>query len=77
MRLIDADKLKLQFLSNVKQYDSFNIQLAIDKQDTEDAKMVCHGKWLMIGNNILCNICNSSNVARTDFCPNCGADMRG
>ena len=75
MRLIDADKLQLQFLSNVQEYNSLNVRLTIERQPTEDAKMISHGKWIMIGSSILCSICNCSNGYRSDFCPNCGATM--
>lgn len=37
-----------------------------------------HGKWLEDSGNIACSHCHTIWLyRRTDFCPNCGADMRG
>ena len=40
------------------------------------------GKWLFNGfcfstTQYKCNQCKCSELEKTDFCPNCGADMRG
>ena len=37
-----------------------------------------HGKWLEDSGNIACSQCHTIWLyRRTDYCPNCGADMRG
>ena len=51
----------------------------------EDLRPVVRGKWIKYEDTSLvyCNVCNHMNGStmfmenRRDFCPNCGADMRG
>lgn len=91
-RLIDADALKENIRKNyvictVGHYfdelfqDFYN---AIDEQPTIEAKPVRHGKWIgyagTIGNE--CSVCGKwidvlQGTAEMNYCPNCGADMRG
>lgn len=40
------------------------------------------GEWTRIdyrpfGHDYICGICNKSSAESSDFCPHCGADMRG
>lgn len=36
------------------------------------------GKWMNVLEDIYhCNLCKKSHCFKTNFCPNCGADMRG
>ena len=57
----------------------------IDEQPTVEAKEVVHGKWIKrVKNNggyvasITCSACGYSHSRVTyNFCPECGADMRG
>ncbi len=64
----------------------------VDAASTVDAKPVVHGRWFMRGGIFRCSECDSkallkidSNVGgcreythiRSNYCPNCGADMRG
>lgn len=55
-----------------------------------DVRPVVRGKWIDMGDFISCSSCNATHLkefesdygkamrldARTNFCPNCGADMR-
>ena len=54
---------------------------AIAKQPTVKAKPVVHGKWKTEFTAFLavyrCSECNCATaLGQTNFCPNCGADMR-
>lgn len=35
------------------------------------------GEWIFIDGQHVCSKCNLYNGVESDFCPNCGADMRG
>lgn len=83
MRLIDADKLYPDCLTKYG-------RLAISQSQIANAPIVedrSKGKWkeYKLRNDIVveyafkCSNCkkDSGLVYRTDFCPNCGADMRG
>ena len=47
----------------------------------EDVAPVRHGRWLCVDTDteqfFLCNICKKKEYWESDYCPNCGADMRG
>ena len=53
----------------------------------EDGKKIArpHGKWIIDGHHRRCNYCNEytctedreGNSIPDNFCPNCGADMKG
>ena len=57
----------------------------IAKLPTVEAKPVVHGEWLRKNvqkswgksTNLICSICGEKCWLEYDFCPNCGADMRG
>lgn len=58
------------------------IMEAIDELPTVEAKPVVHGKWETEFTALLvvyrCSECNCATaLGKTNFCPNCGADMRG
>ena len=46
-----------------------------------DVAPVRHGQWLCVDTDteqfFLCNICKKKEYWESDYCPNCGADMRG
>ncbi len=51
---------------------------AIVTMPSADVVEVKHGKWEEDSGNIACSECHTIWLyRRTDFCPNCGADMRG
>ena len=82
MRLIDADALKEDFeyavFDDVGTSDYEKMLEIIDSQPTLERP---HGKWKITDNRWgvgtwLCTRCESYYDIDTNFCPNCGADMR-
>ncbi|MBQ1293482.1 MAG: hypothetical protein IIY21_05555 [Clostridiales bacterium] len=56
------------------------VKLTIDNAPTVDERP--HGKWIMNktsarGRNYTCTNCKKVSRNKYNFCPNCGADMRG
>ena len=52
--------------------------LCIDKEPTIDAVPVRHGKWIVTPLYTKCSECGESFMLMPqNYCPNCGADMRG
>lgn len=87
-RYIDAEKLKLSFLTlqnTLKACDLINgvgwvqvLNEAVDLTQTADVAEVKHGKWLEIPHklNARCSACNKVNDSdNCDYCPFCGAKM--
>lgn len=81
MRLIDADALKEwidEYVSVFKKPDNKDIKGYIEHQPTIEPK---RGEWIEMyrngfGNMIcMCSKCNF-HATKSNFCPNCGADMR-
>ena len=58
-----------------------NLRKALNAIPSEDVVEVRHGKWVFDGYNYrdpyVCNICGACTDYESNFCPNCGADMRG
>lgn len=81
MRLIDADAIRLpkgffEKVNNVpKFYEWLSEQVTID--------LMKYGKWIYSTNSEsvceewTCNLCGAFSFEKTNFCYNCGADMRG
>ena len=76
-RYINADKLYP---------DKFTVggslaisQSQIAEQPTADVRENVHGEWVLEHSSQLweCTNCHEREIRTTDFCPNCGADMRG
>lgn len=88
MRLIDAELLIEELRDDdVVEWNWPQINLIIKMQPTVDAVPVVHGKWIIRGGKRYCSVCKErACVTRdsedfwytvgTNFCPNCGADMR-
>lgn len=81
MRLIDADSMKADLLTVNPQYETM-IDWCIrvlDAQPTVERKT---GKWIhnpdpMAGEGYWnCSECGLNVYTCTDFCPNCGSEMR-
>ena len=50
----------------------------IDDIPTADVRENVRGEWISIMGHQVCSICGYKNdIVPTNFCPNCGADMRG
>lgn len=92
MRLIDADKLLARYkercagCKETKNYCEHCCDLADVISDIEDAPTLeAKGKWIIDGHHIECNQCGAYMCDKDregdkfpiNFCPCCGADMRG
>ena len=81
MRLIDADSMKADLLTVDPQYETM-IKWCItvlDAQQTIEERKT--GKWItqQFGSWAECSECHELYgipIADSNFCPNCGADMR-
>jgi rubrerythrin len=85
MRLIDADALIAQWESDAEEMEELAIKLAtygaindVKRQPTIEPRK--KGEWKehkdYPGLAYLCSECGYFTTMRTNFCPNCGADMR-
>ena len=89
MRYIDADKIIYTWLTdaNGKEHDGVTLQSVINAQPTADVRENVRGKWIhdeitrnentIYIPNAKCSICDCYVFQESNFCPNCGADMRG
>ena len=83
MRLIDADEL-LSIVRSMTVVDKSVMHRILIQMPPVDAVPVRHGRWVMMEGELAfwdeCSECGKKILHRTpyyDFCPNCGADMRG
>lgn len=88
-RYIDAEKLKKDMCIPVTISYYETVQLVnetIDDQPTADVRENVRGEWIEITNETeewywhpsKCSVCGAEMLLSFDnFCPNCGADMRG
>ena len=67
-------------------YGCYNDELvraceAIDDATEADVRPVVRGEWIICSDGYYpyCSVCKNEpqGMVMTDFCPNCGADMRG
>ena len=77
MRLIDADALRKKIRENLDDLDIGSIFGLLDLAPTVEERP--HGEWIADHENYLCycSICEDKHTYPFNFCPNCGADMRG
>ena len=88
-RYIDADKLRSEFDYNSGTYCAAwefidkpsDIQFLIDEQPTADVRENVRGEWIDRGKDMMlrwqCSECGRRDTHIYNFCPDCGADMRG
>ena len=83
-RYIDADKLKEELKhSGYCNNNWLDIEMSINIQPTADVRENVRGEWIFpYGDKKYkrCSVCGSvfySIPYNTNFCPSCGADMRG
>jgi len=50
---------------------------AIAEMPAADVVEVKHGEWVGYNFDFYCSNCNRYHTVRSNFCPHCGADMRG
>ena len=91
MRLIDKDALVKQFDGNIEYFTTNETIEMIENVPVIDAMPVVHGEWILIGTNEnhyetsveeKCSLCGRyvyryDTQPQDNYCPNCGADMRG
>ena len=90
MRLIDADKLKKSVLDLQDCYngfsDTYDKACIIDVIDEQPTIKPRRGTWQRVTTDryvstasyvFKCDQCGEVFVGHWNFCPNCGADMRG
>ena len=86
-RLIDVDELllKQRFMIAApwsEDHDGYAVPVEeIYNAPTIEARPVVHGHWKWVGadrwnDTYLCSNCGKMNMDDSNFCPNCGADMR-
>lgn len=88
-KFIDADRL-LQRLTTInstveqgiKYYNS--VYNFVNEQPAADVVEVKRGEWKLKGQDIYCSVCGNESAYNpfgaskfSDYCPNCGANMRG
>lgn len=78
MRLIDADEFKRRMAGVYEEY----MWEVLEDMPTADAQEVKRGKWTHDGskwaNRFICSECGYKLFDEpTNFCPNCGAKMKG
>ena len=91
-RYIDADLLKEAFSTDTQHLSTFDpdlynlIVLEIEEAPTADVREVRHGEWIFLktyyeADECNCSLCGqlltTAHNKRMNYCPNCGADMRG
>ena len=83
MRLIDANALWAEFMELADtsiEFDGEGVANAIANAPTIDAVEVVHGRWIICSDGYYpyCSVCNEEpkHGDMTNYCPNCGADMR-
>ena len=85
MRLIDADKIRYTWMidDDGEEHDGITLQSVIRKMPTIEPQRT--GRWTRRENNMSCvrynrwecSECKKGAEYKTDFCPNCGAEMEG
>lgn len=67
--LYDADAITMNGVKILNQFPA------------ADVEPVRHGRWLCVDTDteqfFLCNRCKKKEYWESNYCPNCGADMRG
>ena len=61
----------------VNQYNADWIYSFLDSIPAADVKEVVHGVWIEGKTLEKCSICGKKGFPDWNYCPNCGADMRG
>ena len=84
MRPIDADKIKIPYKRDDIYYrNTYSSGVtamvhAIGKTPTIEAEPVVHGRWILDEyGNPHCSVCEHVQDAPTNYCSECGTDMRG
>lgn len=79
--VLECNSIHEELLYLLKKVDAVLAE-KIDEQPTIEAPNVVHGEWTKIYGSCMyvfsfrCSECNKLVEFDTNFCPNCGADMR-
>ena len=81
MRYIDADLIEYEPMCRARgngMYEDCEIAYKdqIDDIPTADVRENVKGEWIVEDGEVVCSECGEPHI-ETNFCPNCGADMRG
>ena len=74
---------KAEFTGNFQnEYPVCQIHALIDCVPAADVRENVRGEWLntadpCMSDNIVCSVCGYDSIAKYNFCPNCGAKMKG
>lgn len=80
VKLEDVKNAFNRLYGNEYSFAELREKLNVYDEDSADAKPVAHGTWTdeMISKGALvCSVCFNMAGWYYDFCPHCGADMRG
>ena len=80
-RYIDAELMKTKIKNYSKPGDPYYgldeyLREWIDQQPTANVRENVTGEWNVENGCVCCSVCGEPNM-EWNFCPNCGADMRG
>lgn len=85
-RYIDADLVEKKLVEEGFHCPTMPISVLIKSIPTADVRENVRGEWKKGGEQpyfrkhfdiVVCSVCNKRGEQRWNFCPNCGADMRG
>lgn len=85
-RIVEVNNLR----TDLAWFTPYGVKALIEEIPAADVRPARRGKWIDMGDFISCSSCNATRLkefesdygkvmrldARTNFCPNCGADMR-
>lgn len=73
-RLIDIDDSRNCYIGMDGEYETWNIDPNVIAEAQPQRKT---GKWIDGYKRQTCSVCKQRGYRSWNFCPNCGADMRG
>lgn len=81
-RYIDAEKVKVHFLTAYPLLQRERLMNTIDGVPTADVQEVKHGTWtnkrtMLHDGETYCSLCDWESDVKFKYCPNCGARMDG
>lgn len=87
-RYVDLDNLQLvnidvDTVNRTAYVDIREVQQALRQAEAQTGEVapVVHGRWLCVDTDteqfFLCNRCKKKEYWESNYCPKCGADMRG
>lgn len=76
---VEYRKYQTMNLDDAYEQGWYDLQNLIEKMPTADVRPNVHGEWVLDHPSQLwkCTNCHEREIRTTDFCPWCGADMKG